>query len=90
VAITIALERESAAAPSATVPSPWEPTIFDLTRREREILALLCQRLTNLEIAQQLYISPRTAGTHVTNVLAKLGARNRREAAAIAARIGLV
>jgi non-specific serine/threonine protein kinase len=61
-----------------------------LTVREREVLALLCQRLTDPEIAAQLFISPRTANRHVSNLLAKLGAANRREAAAIAARAGLV
>jgi predicted ATPase/DNA-binding CsgD family transcriptional regulator len=63
---------------------------FDLTRREREILALLCQRLTDPEIAAQLFISPRTASSHVANVLAKLGAANRREAAGIAVQQRLV
>jgi DNA-binding CsgD family transcriptional regulator len=64
--------------------------VFDLTRREREILALLTQRLTDLEIAEALFISPKTAGHHVSNILSKLGASNRREAAAIAARSALV
>ena len=63
---------------------------FDLTRREREVLALLCQRFTDPEIAEQLFISPFTASKHVSNILSKLGAANRREAAAFAARHGLI
>jgi non-specific serine/threonine protein kinase len=65
-------------------------TGFDLTRREREILALLCQRLTDPEIAERLFISPRTAEKHVGNILGKLGVASRREAVAIAAHHGLV
>ena len=61
-----------------------------LTFREQEVLALLCQRLTDAEIAERLFISPRTASRHVGNILGKLGATNRREAAAIAARRRLV
>ncbi len=63
---------------------------IDLTWREREVLALLCQRLTDVEIAAQLFISPYTVSKHVSNVLGKLGASNRREAAALAVRGGLI
>jgi DNA-binding CsgD family transcriptional regulator len=52
-------------------------------------LGLLCQRHTDAEIATALSVSPRTAGVHVTNILGKLGVANRREAAAVAARLGL-
>ena len=61
-----------------------------LSIREREVLALLCQRLTDPEIAARLFLSPRTINRHVANILAKLNASNRREAAALAARLGLV
>lgn len=57
-----------------------------LTRREREVLALLGQGLTNAEIAARLFISTKTAGHHVSNILAKLGMRNRAEAGAYAQR----
>lgn len=57
-----------------------------LSRREREVLALLGEGLTNAEIAARLYISTKTAGNHVSNVLAKLQLRSRAEAAAFAVR----
>lgn len=57
-----------------------------LSRREREVLALLAEGLTNAEIAARLYISTKTAGNHVSNILAKLHLRSRSEAAAFALR----
>ena len=61
-----------------------------LTRREREVLALLCQRLTDPEIAEALFISRNTASRHAANIFAKLGVSGRREAAALAVRQALV
>jgi DNA-binding CsgD family transcriptional regulator len=63
---------------------------FDLTYREHEVLALLCQRLTDAEIAAQLFLSTRTVEHHVSSILGKLGVANRRQAAALAARHRLV
>lgn len=71
-------------------PPPRSSDLFNLTRREREVLTLLCQRLTDSEIATALFISPRTASGHVANVLGKLGVSSRRDVAAYAARHGLV
>jgi len=57
-----------------------------LTPREHEVLALIAQGRTNPQIATELVISEKTAGVHVSHILAKLGAANRTEAAAIARR----
>ena len=58
----------------------------ELTSREEEVLALVALGMSNARIAQSLYISEKTAGHHVSRILAKLGVRNRAEAAAVAAR----
>jgi DNA-binding NarL/FixJ family response regulator len=60
----------------------------ELTRREREVLALLARGMTNAQIGASLFISTKTAGHHVSRILAKLGARNRAEAAAYAVSLG--
>ncbi len=61
-----------------------------LTAREREVLALLAEGRTNEQIATELYMSPKTASVHVSRIIAKLGAANRTEAAAVARRVGLL
>jgi DNA-binding CsgD family transcriptional regulator/tetratricopeptide (TPR) repeat protein len=61
-----------------------------LTRREHEVLRLLCAQLSNAEISQELVISQRTVDHHVSSVLAKLGVSSRRAAATEAVRLGLV
>jgi DNA-binding CsgD family transcriptional regulator/tetratricopeptide (TPR) repeat protein len=72
---------------------PSEPTRASpagLTARQTEVLRLLVQGHTNAEIARELVLSVRTVDTHVAALLAKLGARDRREAAARAAELGLI
>jgi DNA-binding NarL/FixJ family response regulator len=61
-----------------------------LTARQLEVLALVVDGLTNPEIGERLFISPRTAEHHVTAVIDKLGVATRREAGQRAAELGLV
>ena len=60
-----------------------------LTRREREVLALLADGRSNRQIGEQLFMAESTAGVHVSNILNKLGVTRRSEAAAVAHRMGL-
>ena len=62
---------------------------FGLSHREREVLALIAQGRTNREIGDRLFISQKTVGVHVGNILSKLGVSGRVEAAAVAIRLGL-
>jgi predicted ATPase/DNA-binding CsgD family transcriptional regulator len=65
------------------------PSSHGLTSRELDVLRLLARRLTDKEIAAELFISRYTVARHASNVFAKLDVANRREAAAVAARLGL-
>jgi DNA-binding CsgD family transcriptional regulator len=70
--------------PSTTVPFPR------LTPRETEVLALVAEGRTNGEVANRLFLSPKTVSVHVSRIIAKLGVGNRTEAAAVAHREGLL
>jgi DNA-binding CsgD family transcriptional regulator len=67
--------------------APADP--FGLSPREREVLALIAAGMTNREIGEALFISDKTVGVHVGNILAKLGVSGRVEAATVAVRLGL-
>ncbi|HLN66672.1 MAG TPA: response regulator transcription factor, partial [Streptosporangiaceae bacterium] len=73
-----------------TAPDLPDGTVLaSLTSREREVLRLIAAGRSNREIASVLFIAPKTASVHVSNILGKLGASSRTEAAAIAHREGL-
>jgi DNA-binding NarL/FixJ family response regulator len=61
-----------------------------LTRREREVLALIARGMCNREIAGELYLSQATVKTHVARVLRKLGLRDRTQAVVAAYDLGIV
>ena len=76
--------------PAAAVTTPGPAGRVALTPREVEVLRLVAQGRTNGEIARQLFISTKTVSVHVSNILAKLGAGGRTEAAALARRQDLI
>jgi DNA-binding NarL/FixJ family response regulator len=71
-------------------PEPDPGPLDELTPREREVLALVGQGLSNAEIAERLVLSPLTAKTHVARLFMKLGARDRAQLVVIAYETGLV
>lgn len=89
--ITDADDASAAAIASSDELAPTDELArFGLTDREREVLVLLTAGRSNPQIAQELFISPKTASVHVSNILAKLGVSGRVEAAAVAHRLGVV
>jgi DNA-binding NarL/FixJ family response regulator len=86
--ITRHLIEEFARRPERTT---YDSTVLDvLTDREREVLGEIARGLTNTEIAEQLHMSPATAKTHVSRLLAKLNARDRAQLVILAYETGLV
>lgn len=73
---------------AARDPSPSGDT-FGLSRREREVLTQISRGRTNREIGERLFISQKTVGVHVGNILSKLGVSGRVEAAAVAIRLDM-
>ncbi len=89
------LDLVVAPSPDDALPAPDGPAVapadpYGLSARERDVLALLVEGRTNREIGATLFISEKTASSHVTHILDKLGVPSRGAAAALAVRGGLV
>jgi DNA-binding NarL/FixJ family response regulator len=86
-ALTRRLIAELAARPEPRLPSTG--LLAELTAREREVVALVAQGMTNDEIGEQLVVSPATAKTHVSRAMIKLHARDRAQLVVFAYETGL-
>ncbi len=75
-------ESDLSASPISRAPSNDEPVSI-LTRREREVAALVARGLTNRQVARELSISERTAANHVAKILTKLGLTSRTQIGAL-------
>jgi DNA-binding NarL/FixJ family response regulator len=82
------LDRFAPMLPAADAPPP--PSLAGLTEREREVLILIAQGLSNAEIARRLVLSEATVKTHVGRILMKLELRDRVQAVVLAYETGLV
>ncbi|WP_222263263.1 helix-turn-helix transcriptional regulator [Modestobacter marinus] len=81
---------EQATPSPGSPPERARPSVLTLTGREQEVLALLADGMTNVQLAETLFISERTANRHVSNIFIKLGVHNRTQAARAAVAAGLV
>jgi DNA-binding NarL/FixJ family response regulator len=86
--VTRRLIERFADAPGPSLRQP--PELDELTPREREVLELVAQGLSNAELAKRLYLSEKTVKTHVGRILAKLGLRDRVQAVILAYEVGIV
>jgi len=78
------------AAQGVAAASPPQPATPDLTEREKEVLGLVAEGLSNREIAERLVISEKTVKTHISSLLSKLGQEDRTRLAIYAIKHGLV
>jgi DNA-binding NarL/FixJ family response regulator len=89
--LTPSVTRRVVDAFATAVPAPKAPERLDqLTEREREVLALIAEGLSNNDLARQLLLSPLTVKTHVSRILGKLAARDRAQLVVIAYETGLI
>jgi len=84
-ALAVDLDAPASLPPGNVFSAPPTADPYGLSPREREVLSFLCQRLTDAEIGDALFISSRTASRHVANLFNKLGVSSRRDAVALAA-----
>jgi DNA-binding NarL/FixJ family response regulator len=73
----------------ATTGTERDINSYGLTERELEVLQLVAAGRSNPQIATELFISPKTASVHVSNIISKLNVASRGEAAAVAHRLGI-
>ena len=89
--LTPSVTRRVVDAFASSLPGPKAPErLNELTDREREVLVLIAEGLSNDELADRLFVSPSTAKTHVSRILGKMGARDRAQLVVIAYETGLV
>lgn len=85
--VTLSPEAAQALVENASLPPPPG---HDLTERELEVLVLMIEGLSNVQIAGRLTVSPSTVKSHVSNILSKMGVASRTEAVTLALRSGMI